>query len=136
MFTINKSKIQTDQWRIQIFRDELYVAGKDMQLNLLIDDLVMEDRIQKFVIITPERVFLFGIKDRFTSYSWQMIQQSITITNPTTFSIFQPIAYSYTGRNRVETTINIEFKRDDYWKVRKWFMKLLDLVEYENCNVP
>lgn len=121
MFKINKKKIQTENWIIQLFDEEVYIAGKDIQINTLIKDGIIEDHGKYFVWMIRGETFVFSYKSSWDLYTWYVRAQSgIQVMNPTkTHTITYSKEY-LTGIKHIE----ILFKRDDYWKVRKWFMKL------------
>jgi len=121
MFKINKKKIQTENWIIQLFGDEVYIAGKDIQINTLIEDGIVEDYGKYFVWLICGKTFLFTYESLFDPYTWYlMCYRGISVANPTkTHTVTYDKEY-LAGIKHTE----ILFKSDDYWKVRKWFMKL------------
>jgi hypothetical protein len=129
MFKINKKKIQTENWVIRLFNDEVYIAGKDIQMNTLIEDGTIEDHGKYFVWLICNKTFVFAYESLFDPYTWYVVaHKGIHVTNPTKT---HTITYSKEYLAGVKI-IEILFKCDDYWKVRKWFMKLYNEVYEES----
>lgn len=97
--SINKHKILAEGLTIRYFEDSLYISTSYYQHVFLLSDLDIFVYPSYFVLISDE----------------------INIT-------FHKAIYSVEQINTHFTKQTIIFKRDDYSKVKKWFLKIFNVI--------
>ena len=105
MLIVARNRLVGDDFRIQLFDEELYCAYKQIQKNFDLSKTYMEHSTRE-VKITDGEFTLFILYKHFVldMYNWEILPHG---------------------------SVHIILGRDDFAKVKKWLFKIFTEVDYE-----
>lgn len=104
MLVVGRNRLVGDDFRIQLFDEELYCAYKQIQKNFDLSKTYMECIYNEIKITDKEFTLHIIIKQRDDKFTWHVLPPA---------------------------DIHILLVRDDFAKVKKWFFKVFTEIDYE-----